>query len=199
MLLAGASLSLSSVCAQLVQPDQPQASCLVQLISYNDTFWSGAINETVRMQPPSPTGSPPGGGGGGGSPSGLTNGERIAVIVVSIVGGLILIAVLVGVTYVYFRRKQKKWAPAKEDFDGVGTAQDPQAEPAVTVITEEDGMPGTPSTALRPAAVPETPSTALRSAAGLEDDDLISTRSPPPGSPIQAQGTPNAPSGPLVL
>ena len=196
MLLAGASLSLSSVCAQLVQPDQPQASCLVQLISYNETFWSGAINETVRMQPPSPTGSPPGGGGGGGSPSGLTNGERIAVIVVSIVGGLILIAVLVGVMYVYFRRKQKKWAPAKDEFDGIRTAQDPQADPAVSVITEEDGIPGTPTTALRPAAVPETPSTALRSAAGLEDDDdLVSTRSPP-GSSIHVQDAPNAPSGP---
>jgi len=155
----------------------------VQLISYNESVWSGAINETV-VQPPIPAGSPPfpagsPPSGGDGSPSGLTYGERVAVIVVSVVGGLILLAVLAFLVYVLIRRKRKTWAPAKGEFDGAvtaGAAQ--QQDPAEDVVLE--GQQGADAAELG------TPSTILRTPAG---DDGAGTSSPPLSTPSRLQET----------
>ena len=194
---AGSTLSLNDVCVQSLLPGQPPASCVFELIANNGTLWYSALGAALNppsppspkppasFPPPSPSGGTDGGGGGS---SGLSGGEKTAVIVVSIIGGLILIGLALAVLYICFRRKQKKWAPAKGEFDGVAVA---------AAAAEQGAEPSAPPE--EPATVPGTPTTVQQSSpAQLLDEDEAgpSGLSPPPPEPQQGgRPVPGTPTG----
>lgn len=128
----------------------------------NETLLPSSPPQAVDMSPPPTSILPPPYGSptndGSGSTSGLTNGELVAVIVVSVIGGLIILAILGGFLYIYFQRSQRKWAPAKGAFDGVvvSASTDLQQEAPTEAALAPSGQvtaPGTPSTTLRSTPV----------------------------------------------
>lgn len=148
IILSGSSLSLADVCAQNLLPGQPDASCVIQVIASNGTVWAGVVNDA-----PSPSGS------SGGAPRGLAEGQKAAVIVVTGVGGLILIGALAAVLYMYCRLKRTTWAPTKGEFDGEASAAGGVVQLGEGEAKSSSSSAAAGGVALGPTTAPGTPST----------------------------------------
>ncbi len=114
---APGQLAVNDVCAQNVLPGQPADTCVVQIVSGgNSTVWTGLAGVTGTglspFPPLPPVSAPPPQGSGGGS-SGLTYNEKLAIVICSVVGGILLILLCCLLGIWCYRRRQRKWAPAK--------------------------------------------------------------------------------------
>lgn len=139
----GNELKISDMCSQ-GEAGQPVNSCIVHIIASNGTAWSGGVL-SGSSPPPSPFPSTPGDRPSP-SPSGLTENERIAIIVCATVGGLILLGIAASVAVLVRKQKQAKWAPAKDEgFDGVGPEENAAMDAAPTAPQSPASIAANPS------------------------------------------------------
>ncbi len=109
--------AINDICAQNQGAAQLPDTCVFELISGgNRTLWQGVAQQrpltAIPPFPPAPATFPPPPGASPES-SGLTYNEKLAIIICSVVGGILLILLLCLFCVFCYRRHREKWAPAK--------------------------------------------------------------------------------------
>jgi hypothetical protein len=154
--------ALNDLCAQAQLPGQLPDTCILQIVSGNSTVWAGAIAESVAPLPPfPPISSPPPpdytSRDIGSDDGGLSYNDKIAIIVCSVVGGLLLILIALLAFWLLYRHGQRKWAPAKQM---VQDSESGNMSPPGTTMSPSDytGSPGAAQADQHHALAPGSPS-----------------------------------------